>query len=104
MDYRDHCVFTRMATDTGAGGQLVEGATTTIYDGKCDAQENDRRQDIAAGIETDRGSIRVFLPVSVGGLGLRENDRARITIGSDTREGRADRVDRTDDSCLVLYD
>ena len=104
MDWPHNAKFTRVPESQGTGGQRVAGSTVTVYNGEADVHSNGRAQDVALGIETSKGSGRVHLPVSVLAIGLKPNDLAELVVGPDTYTGRVDRVDHTDDSCLVLYD
>ena len=106
MDYNESGIFTRTTLTpggVGSGGAAVASDPATIYSGKVDAQVNTREQEVRSGIQTDKGSSRVFFPVSVVSLGLRPGDSATLNNGAELT-GRVDQVDDTDDSCLVLHD
>jgi len=103
LDFKHSGTFTRTPSSEGSGGRKVAGTPITIYDGKVDVQTNDRRQDVSMGIETSKGSGRVFFPVSIMGLGLDKGDSATLNVEGSVFTGRVDRVSEVDDSCLVLY-
>jgi 3-dehydroquinate synthase class II len=106
MKYPHTCTITRTAeTISATGGVPVAGATSTLYSGKCDAQENTRPFAVQAGIVTSKGSATVFLPDGkVESLGIRTGDSVTITwANGNTKSGRVDSTVNLDDTLLVLY-
>ena len=110
MNFFPHnATFTRVAESIGAGGKLVEGSSSTVYDGECNVQTEGRldsglQAKFTAGVVDSLGSFRVFLPVSVVTIGLRPDDNATLNVSSTAYTGRVDSVDTTDNSCLVIKD
>ena len=104
MNYPHLCVVTRQASTVGAGGKKVEGATSTIYSGVCDFQENSRQHDVQGGIQASKGSATVFFPVSLTDKGFQAEDAITVTLSPTvTQAGTVNRVDRLEDSVLMLY-
>lgn len=100
------CTITRTAeTISATGGVPVAGTTSTIYSGRCDAQDNGRRFNVSAGIVNTRGSATVFLPFdTVLTDDVRPGDLITITWSSGTtKAGRVDNSDNLDSGLLVLY-
>lgn len=106
MKYPHNIAITRTAeTISATGGVPVDGATSTIYSGKCDAQENSRPYNVNAGIVTSKGSVTVFLPTGkVQSSGVIAGDSAVITwADGTTKAGRVDATTNMDDVLEVLY-
>lgn len=106
MKYLHSCTITRTAeTISATGGVPTAGATSTVYSGKCDAQENSRRFNVQSGLVSSRGSATVYLPDGYVLLyGIREDDAITVTwTDGTTRTGRVDSSDNLEDSFLMLY-
>lgn len=106
MKYPHTIAITRTAeTISATGGVPVAGATTTIYSGKCDAQENSRRFDVQSGLVTGKGSVTIFLPrYAVRDNGIATGDDFTITwADGSTKTGRLSETVNLDDGVLGLY-
>ena len=101
MKYPHTIDITRTAeTISTTGGAPVDGATSTIYCDKCDAQENSKRFDVQSGIIASKGSATVYVPDRIVlDKGITIDDDVTITwkAGS-TQAGRIESVDRLEDS------
>lgn len=106
MKYLHSCVITRTAeTASSTGGVPVAGATSTVYSGKCDAQENSRRFDVQSGLVSSRGSATVYFPDGIVlSKGIAAGDDITVTWqDGTTRTGRINSSDNLEDSALILY-
>jgi len=103
MNYPHHIVVTSTPLTIGAAGKAVEGTVVTKFTGFCDFQENDRRFDIDAGINSANGSAQTFFPETILPLGFIKGDNATVTLeDGSTVVGVFDRIDFLDDSVLFL--
>ncbi len=99
-------VITRTAeTVSATGGVPVEGATTTVFSGKCDAQENSKRFDVQNGLVSSKGSATVYLNDGVvQDKGITTGDSVVVTwCPGQTTTARVESADRLEDTLLVLY-
>ena len=106
MDYPHTIVITRTAvTASATGGVPTSGATTTIYSGQCDAQEQSKRFDVARGTVSSKGGATVYIEDGlVLSKGIATGDDAVITWSAgNTESGRVESVDRLEDSFVVRY-
>ena len=106
MKYLHTCVITRTAeTISTTGGIPVSGTTSTIYSGKCDAQENSRQFNVQNGLVTSKGSATVFLPDGkVQSKAVSVGDSITITWSDGTtKAGRVENPSNLDDTILVQY-
>lgn len=107
MRYPHIIVITRtpLTVNTSSGGIPTEGTATTIYSGKCDAQENSKQFEVASGIVSSKGSATVFLPDGKVQLrGIAAGDSAVLTWTSGiTTSGRINSTNRLDDGFQLLY-
>ena len=105
LDYPDHITITRPAfSKRSADGGYDEGTPTTVYSGKCDAQESGR-QFVVAGVEvSSRGDCTAYLPEVVDLSEIEPDDDATVAFqGGPTIEGRITRILRTDHAVEVSY-
>jgi hypothetical protein len=92
-------------TISTTGGVPVSGSTSTIYSGRCDAQENSRQFNVANGFVASKGSATVFLPdgkVQSKGVSVGDSITITWTDGS-TKAGRVESPSNLDDTFLVQY-
>ncbi len=98
--------ITRTAiTASSTGGVPVDGSTTTIYYGSCDAQENSKRFDVQSGVLSSKGSATVYVKEKVvQDKGIATGDNVTITwCPGSTQSGRIESTDRLEDSFVVRY-
>lgn len=106
MKYPHTCVITSTAeTISTTGGVPVAGSITTLYSGKCDAQENSRQFNIQNGLVTSKGSATVFLPDGkIQSKGISAGDSVTITwTNGSTKDGRVENTNNLDDAFLLQY-
>ena len=90
---------------SATGGVPVAGSTSTIYSGRCDAQENSKRFDVQSGILSSKGSATVYVPDRiVQDKAMSTGDSVVITwCPGSTQAGRIESTDRLEDSFVVRY-
>ena len=105
MKYPHTCTVTRTTeTISTTGGVPVSGSTSTLYSGKCDAQENSRQFNVQNGFVASKGSVTVFIPASVQEKGIKHGDSITVTwANGDTSTGRIESTDNLEDTFIALY-
>lgn len=94
-----------VVTASTTGGVPVDGTSSTVYSGECDAQENSKRFDVASGVVSSKGSATVYVPSGiVQGKAITTGDSVVITwCPGQTTSGRIESTDRLEDSFVVRY-